>query len=312
MVALRLIPGGRGASIIDDRHERSAVLQHHLDHLRWRNQRPGVIAQRRYALLRLARFHDIDLLDVTTEHVAAFRDRPTRAGQPLAPASQSAELSHLRAFYKWALLEELIVSDPMLRVPLPRLPRWLPHPIPEHELAEAIRTARARIRPFFMLAAYAGLRACEIAPLRGDDLWWHHDPPLIRIREGKGGDEGLVPLAPALRAELLALPRHGWLFPKTNGDPGPLRAWSVSHLANDHLRRLGSTFTLHACRHRFGTQVYRASGRDMRQTQELMRHKSIKSTAIYTEVDQSEAATIVASLPSLMSTSGIEPERRAS
>lgn len=304
---LRLIEG-EGRRIIDDRHGRSSVLSHHLNYLRWRNQRPGVITQRRYALLRLARFHDVDLLDVTSEQISDFRDRLTAAGHPLAPASQSAELAHLRSFFKWALLEDLIERDPMLRVPMPRVPRGIPHPIPEDELSDAIRTARDRIRPFFLLAAYAGLRACEIAPLRGDDIWWTHDPPMIDIRVGKGGDPGRVPLAPALRSELRALPAKGWLFPKVDGSPGHLQAWSVSHLANEHLHRIGSAHTLHSCRHRFGTLIYRLSGRDIRQTQELMRHRSIVSTAIYTQVDQVEAAEVVAALPRLVAVE----ERRAS
>lgn len=298
MAVLRLVDGG-GAPIIDDRHSRSSVLHHHLNYLRWRNHRPGVITQRRYALLRLARFHDVDLLHVTSEQIGAFRDRLTAAGQPLAPSSQSAELAHFRAFYKWAILEDLIVSDPMLRVPMPRVPRGIPRPIPEDELAEAIRTARDRIRPWFLLGAYAGLRACEVAPLRGEDIWWSHDPPMIDIREGKGGDPGRVPLAPALRSELRGLPERGWLFPKLDGSPGHVEAWSVSHLTNEHLHRIGSDHTFHSTRHRFGTLVYRLSGRDIRQTQELMRHKSIVSTSIYTQVDQVEAAEVVAALPSL-------------
>ncbi len=258
--------------------------------------RPGTIAQRRYALLRLAHFIDRDPITANTADIGAFRDRLTRAGQPLAPQSQAAELAHLRGFFKWALLEGVLTSDPMLRVPQPSLPRWLPHPIPEHELAHAIETARDRIRPFYFLAAYAGLRACEIAPLRGEDLWWHQDPALIIIRRGKGGDPGTVPIGPVLREVLLAMPKRGWLFPRLDGE-GPLKAHSVSHLANEHLHRTGSNHTLHSCRHRFGTLVYRLSRRDLRLTQEMMRHRSPTSTAVYTLVDQSEAASVVSALP---------------
>lgn len=253
---------------------------------------------RRYALLRLARFIDRDPVTATAAEIGAFRDRLTRAGRPLQPSSQGAELAHLRAFFKWALLEEppLVAVDPMLRVPLPKLPRWLPHPIPEHELALAIETARDRIRPFYFLAAYAGLRACEIAPLRGEDIWWHQDPELIVIRRGKGGDPGTMPIGPVLRQVLLELPRRGWLFPKVDGT-GPLKPWSVSQLANEHLHSTGSSHTLHSCRHRFGTLVYRLSGGDLRLTQEMMRHRSPVSTAVYTQVDQSHAAGVVGSLP---------------
>lgn len=281
-----------------DRYSRSSVIASHLDFLRWSNLSSGTIAQRRYALLRLARFFpDIDLLDITAEHIGVFRDRLKRDGQPLCQASQSGELKHYRGFYQWALLEGLIDQDPMLRVPMPRLPAWLPHPIPEAELADALATARERIRPWYLLAAYAGLRASEIAALRGEDLWWHHDPALIVIRCGKGGDPGTVPVGPILAEELSELPRRGWLFPKMDGSLGPVKGHNVSHMCNDHLHARGSVHTIHSCRHRFGTLVYRLSGGDLRLTQELMRHKTPVSTAIYTLVDQSHAAGVVAALP---------------
>jgi integrase len=286
-----------GGSDIDDRAGRSSIIAAHLEHMRWLNRSPGTILQREYALARLARFIGRDALTATTEDVGAFRDRRTRAGQPLAVSSQAAELAHLRGFFQWALLEGLLTSDPMLRVPQPSLPRWLPHPIPEHELAVAIDTARDRVRPFFYLAAYAGLRACEIAPLRGEDIWWHQDPALIIVRRGKGGDPGTVPVSPVLEPVLRELPHKGWMFPRVDGNFGPLKAHSVSHLANEHLHATGSYHTIHSCRHRFGTLIYRLSGGDLRLTQEMMRHRSPVSTAVYTQVDQSHAASVVGSLP---------------
>jgi len=277
--------------------ELTPIVAEHLDHLRYRNLALSTITQRRYALKRLMRFTGEPAILAQTEDLLAFRNRPTRAGTALEPQSQASELAHLGGFYRWAVLAGHRVDDPMLRVPRPRLPRAMPNPISESDLALAISTARERIRPWFYLAAFAGLRACEIAPLRGEDLWWHADPPLLVVRKGKGGDPGTVPIAPDLASALRGLPEHGWLFPREDGEAGHVPAHLVSHLANDHLHRLGIAHTLHKLRHRFGTQVYRASHGDLRQTQELMRHRSPVSTAIYTLVDQSEAAGIVAALP---------------
>lgn len=292
--ALRIVGG---TDIAFDRHERSGALAAHLDHVRWRNHSDTTILRRRYVLLRLARHTDLDLLDMTAEAINQFRDRLTREGKPLAAKSQLTELAHIRAFYKWAVLEELLDRDPTARVPIPRVPRYLPHPIPEHELALAIETAPERVRPILFLAAYAGLRACEIAPLRGEDIWWDHDPVLIVVRRGKGGDAGTVPVGEVLRGELLRLPRKGWLFPRVDGGSGPVLPHRVSKMANVHLHRVGSSHTLHSCRHRFGTLIYRLSGGDLRLTQEMMRHRSLVSTTVYTQVDQSHAAGVVSLLP---------------
>ena len=153
----------------------------------------------------------------------------------------------------------------------PRTYRRLPRPIAEDDLAVALTEAPDRVRPWLLLAGWAGLRASEIARLRAEDL----DETYLVVRESKNHRDGVVPLSPWLTDELRRcdLARHGWLFPRHEGRPGPNRAWTVSQLANRHLHSLGLADTLHTLRHRFGTQVQRA-GRDFRVTQELMRHES--------------------------------------
>lgn len=297
---LKVLPGGADTC---DTHDddgnvyATPLLSAHLDHLRWRNCRPSTIVQRRNTVVRLGRWMQRPVIAATTEEILGFRDRRTLAGTPLAPNSQATELAHLGGFFRWAFLEGHRRDDPMLRVPRPKLPRGLPHPISEADLARAVDLASERVRPWLMLAAFAGLRACEIAPLRGEHLHLDEAIPVIVVHESKGGDEQVVPCSPVLRDEFAGHPRRGWLFPLKDGRLGPVAPHLVSHLANDHLHRVGIALTLHSLRHRFGTQIYRASGRDLRQTQELMRHRSPTSTAIYTLVDLDEAAGIVASLP---------------
>lgn len=264
-----------------------------LDDAGRRNLRPGTIKQKRYAILRLARWLGRDPLSATGDDLTRFLDRLDK------PEARATELSHLRSFFRWALVEGRIGSDPTIRLVRPRVPRRLPRPMPDGDLTVAIDTAPERVRPWLMLAAYAGLRACEIASLRAEDLLWANDPPLIVVGEGKGGHAGVVPMAPVLEPELRRLPGRGWLFLRLDGKPGPVKPHLVSHRANDHLHGLGITHTLHSIRHWFGTKAYRASGRDLRQTQELMRHQSPVSTAIYSWMDPDEAAETVASLPML-------------
>lgn len=52
-------------------------------------------------------------------------------------------------------------------------------------------------------------------------------------------------------------------------------------------RSLGIDGTLHQARHVYGTQLLR-SGANLRIVQELMRHRSISSTEIYTAVSSDE------------------------
>jgi site-specific recombinase XerC len=71
----------------------------------------------------------------------------------------------------------------------------------------------------------------------------------------------------------------------------------VSATVNGWLHRHGHTDTLHRARHWFGTGVYQSTGRDLRAAQELLRHRSVVSTQVYTYVDPGPLVAAVASLP---------------
>ncbi len=92
----------------------------------------------------------------------------------------------MRGFYRWAHTHGLVERDPTYLLHRPALPRRLPRPIPDDRLAVALDRASARVRPWLYLAAYAGLRCCEIARGRSDD--WQRDLGVIVV-VGKGGDE---------------------------------------------------------------------------------------------------------------------------
>lgn len=269
----------------------------HMTHCRARNLRPSTIYQRRRVLARFAAYRGRrSLLTASTGDVEAFLARLE------VPESRAAELSHLRAFYRWAVESKRIRVDPTTRVVRPKLRRRLPRPMGSPDAALAIATAPSRVRPMLLLAAYAGLRACEIARVRAEDLLYDQDPPVLIVTEGKGGDMGAVPLRDELAAALKAdpdLPSVGWLFPRRDGRPGPVPPWVVSRLANNHLHSLGIAHTLHTLRHWFGTETYRASGRDIRATQELLRHRTPVSTALYTYLAPAETAAVVDRLPVL-------------
>ncbi len=268
------------------------IVRRHLTHLAYRNLRPGTIAQRRRALTRLTRsLGGTSLLEATTDELLAFLDRP------MQPEGRATEISHLRGFYRWAVLEGFTDADPTMRLVRPRLRRRLPRPIPDGDLAMAFDLAPERVRVMLHLAAYAGLRACEIAGLRGEDVLLDQRPPLLLVAEGKGGGMSSVPLAPVLVDLLAAMPRRGWLFGRRDGRPGPLPAHRVSQVANLYLHSIGIDHTLHTCRHWFGSHAYRTTGRDLRATQELLRHRSPVSTAIYTFVDPGPLVDAVAALP---------------
>jgi site-specific recombinase XerD len=264
------------------------LVEDHLRHLTRRNLRPSTIAQRRRALSRLGR--RFDLARVTTEDIEDWLDR-----RDLQPEGRATEISHLRGFYKWAVAEGRLEKDPTIKLVRPRVHRRLPHPISEGDLAMAVELAPWPIRAMLMLAAFAGLRAIEIAGLRGEHVMI--DRGVILVADGKGGGMASVPIPPPLVPTLRDLPRSGPCFRLSDGRQ--TAAHNVSHWCNDYLHGLGISDTLHSLRHRYGTQAYVATGRDLRATQELLRHSTPVSTSIYTWVDPGRLAESVAKIPAV-------------
>jgi integrase/recombinase XerC len=265
-------------------------VEAHLAHLQLRNLRPSTIEQRRLALRRLARTLGHPILYTNEAQLGRWY-----AGLKMTAESRACELSHVRSFYQWALLEELIDIDPTRRLIRPRLQRRIPRPIGEIDLARVLDRAPDRIRPWLYLAAYEGLRACEIANLRREDILDSADPPMLIVTDGKGGKQRLIPLSPIVAAALSPMPAKGWMFLREDGLSGPNAPWRVSQAANAVLHRLGTRATLHQLRHRFATKIY-ANSRDLRVTQELLGHASPFTTAGYAAHSPSAALDAVMGL----------------
>jgi integrase len=267
-------------------------LQQHLDHLRARNLRPTYINSRRTLLGRLESHLGHSPLDTTVEELRAFLNRG------LAATTRATELAHLRSFYKWAVIQGLVERDPAIHLERPKLPVPHPRPIATSDLVAALAVAVEPIRTMLLLAAYAGLRCCEIAPLSAEHVLLRDSPPVLIVVESKGGGAGSVPISPLLADELWSIvPRSGWLFPRADGH-GPLSANRVCQLIGRYLHGLGIGATAHQLRHWFATETYRAT-RDLRVTQKLMRHAKSSTTDRYTYVSDQEGVDAVALLPAL-------------
>lgn len=269
----------------------------HLKHLAVQNMRDRTITSRRDQLRRFARTLDIDtdstLLCVTPEDLEGWQQ--SMVG--LSARYRQTATAHVRSFYRWAARVELIDRDPSVRMTSVRVPASLPRPIGEDDLSMAIDCAPDRLRPMLVLAAYAGLRAMEIAGLMRDQVHDHADPPVLHIT-GKGGRERIVPMSERVVLELRAhsLPSRGFVFPRHDGSGGQNSPARISHLLNEYLHDMGVPDTLHALRHRFGSQMYQAS-RDLRVTQELMGHASPTTTAGYVAWSSVAAVIAVEALP---------------
>jgi integrase/recombinase XerC len=267
----------------------------HLDHMRQRGLSEGTIAARRRVLTRLAAALPVPLTEATPAQLAAWR-----AGLNVAPGTVIAYLAHVREFYAFTHTRGWTAVNPAADIPVPREGRHLPRPIAEDDLMHALTAAPPRVRPWLVLAGWAGLRAKEIAYLRRENVLDAAQPPLLLIAAAatKGRGERIVPMSGFVLTELRAagLPVRGFMFARHDGRPGPNAPWLVSQLAGEHLRSCGVEASLHQLRHRFLTMAYRSS-HDLRVVQELAGHANPSTTAGYAAYDRESAVAAVESIP---------------
>jgi integrase len=249
----------------------------HLAHLTSSNYRPRTIRARRYILSRFERTQ-IDLDQATRGDVEVF------LGTYPDPQTRATYLGHLRSFFRWAVLSEHLASDPTIAITRPRIPRRVPRPLTDEQVTALLAAADDRMRAWLTLSIYVGLRACEIAPICGEDV---HDGWLY-IPVQKGGDAATAPLSPMVHAELCRWPSRGRLWNVTDA--------TITTTASALFTELGIDGGLHRGRHTFGTRFLAASGYDLRATAEAMRHRSMNSTMAYTQVSGGRLAQIAAKM----------------
>lgn len=227
--------------------------------------------------------HHRSLADATRHDVELWLSRP------LAPASRRTYRSALRGFYSWAVDEELLRTDPTVKVPTIRVPRGVPRPVSDDDLARALTGATPRMRSWLLCMALAGLRCCEVAALEPRDLITSPVGLLLHLRDPKGGGSATVPAHPLLVEALAALPTAGGVWWTVT--PGTLSA-----TVNRHLRAHDVRGTAHGLRHTAGTAWLAASGYDLLTTAALLRHVNVTTTTLYTKLSPERPAEVARSV----------------
>lgn len=194
---------------------------------------------------------------------------------------------HLHSYLVWCLKTGLIDKDPMLNLPRPKAPKRAPRPATLEAYDRIMDGGVPRWQIAVTLARYAGLRASEIARAQREDM----DDRQIRV-QGKGGRVDVLPMHGKVWALVQDAP-PGNLVLSARGVP--FRPAGISHAFGVYARALGlpRPLGLHMFRHLYGTRLLMdreigGAGANLRVTQELMRHASPATTAVYTQVTDVE------------------------
>lgn len=189
--------------------------------------------------------------------------------------------SYLAAWFKWLQITDRRIDNPMVKVGTPRAPDREPRPITDADVVKLLQTRMwTSTRRMILLALLAGLRVHEIAKIRGEDV--DCGTRMLWVK-GKGKRLKSVPLHPILLEMAAEMPAAGWWFPMRGHESEHILAKSVSDIIGRTMRRAGVRGTPHCCRHWYGSTLL-DNGVDIRVVQELMRHKSLATTQIYTRV----------------------------
>ena len=217
-------------------------------------------------------------------------------GQGYAASTIARRLASLRSFYRYLRRQGTVTTDPTSGLRNPKQPQRLPRLLRIDDvirLLDAIPVHTAlgvRDRAMLETLYGGGLRVSELVGLNLDDIDFESD--LVRVR-GKGRRERLSPIGPmAIRWIHHYLPIRQ---PKSAGEQAVflnrygtrLTTRSVGRLLEDHLARAGLTGAAspHTLRHSFATHLL-DRGADLRSVQELLGHRNLTTTQIYTHVTQ--------------------------
>lgn len=277
-------------STVDDCRMRAQLIEDYLEHLRVAGRSRRTIDARREILARADADLEWGITRATTDELKGWIYR-----DDWSPSTRETYYGAIRGFYVWATSpwDPRLDFNPTDLLPRPAVPRALPRPLEDGQLRRILHEAAEPYRLWTVLAAYAGLRCCEIAGLDRE----HVTAQAITIVRGKGGRPGLLPTHPMIWAAVRDLPAGALA---ASADGARVNGQWVSIRAAVYFRRRMKMpgVALHRARHWYGTSLYAAT-RDLRRVQELMRHASPTTTAIYTLISDEERRTAIQALPTI-------------
>ena len=210
----------------------------------------------------------------------------------------SHNISTLRSFYKFLLIEKKIKTNPMEYIELPKTKKSLPKTLSIEEIDKLldinlIDAFSYRNKAMLELMYSSGLRVSELVNVNIHDI--DTSNCIIRIM-GKGSKERIVPLGDyaikyieiyikEYREKLIKKEINNYLFLNNHGKKMTRQGFFkiLKQIAKE--KNIKTEFSPHTLRHSFATHLLNG-GADLRSIQEMLGHESISTTQIYTHVSK--------------------------
>lgn len=223
-----------------------------------------------------------------------------------APKSINRKISSLHAFFKFALIKQIVDKDPTELIKNVKEPKKIPTFITEKQLDKVVEVQSKKIEYDDLLnfailfTLYStGLRRSELACLTHDNL--DIDGATIKV-VGKGAKVRIVPISEQLKNVLqnyiqqrnsmiseqnICISQKNALFLSLKGKP--INYNQIYSIVKKTVKQFGlpSNCSPHSLRHTFATHLLNA-GVELRTIQELLGHANLNATQIYTHTSTEE------------------------
>lgn len=220
--------------------------------------------------------------------------------------SNARQLSVLRRFYRFCLVDELIAELPTDNISAPFIGKPLPKSLFEDEVEALLNapdtTTALGVRDRSMLETLygAGLRISELINLSVNSVSLQNG--WVRLT-GKGAKERLVPLGEYAvewietylshhRADLMKNHVSDDLFVTARGKKMTRQAFWLTVRKYTVAAGIATDLTPHSLRHSFATHLLN-NGTDLRTIQQLLGHSDLSTTQIYTHISKQRLADLL-------------------
>ncbi len=221
--------------------------------------------------------------------------------------SVARKLASLRSFFKFLVREDLIKKNPTIFISNPKTPRALPTSLNIDETFSLIEAPKGddfisiRDKAILELLYSTGVRVSELVGLNLDNV--NFSPEMIKVK-GKGSKERIVPFGKKAKEALInylkereIVIRNKKRFNESalfiNRGGKRLTRRTIARILYKY-RIISGTFkpvTPHTLRHTMATHLLE-SGADLRAIQEILGHKSLVTTELYTHLDLRRLANV--------------------
>ncbi len=232
-------------------------------------------------------------INILTNYITYLSERLSRR-------SLARNISAIRTFFKFLVLEGVIQENPARFLEVPKVSKTLPGILNEHEIELLLNQPSAstpigiRDKAMIELLYATGVRVSELVHLKISDV--DLNVGYIKVK-GKGAKERFVPIgekAVSVLKEYIEKARSK--FDKKRGSPylflnnrgKPFSRQGFWKMLKSYAKKAGikKRITPHIIRHSFATHLIK-NGADLRSVQMMLGHSDISTTQIYTHIDRS-------------------------